>query len=122
MTSALNGAGSSMDDETRKNLLRECILAPDADFEPPTDDMRVSMDDEDFKTWAGETIGLICDKTVEMGGNAADSASEIFGAIADGVKEIEWGTFLDDSKNMASSMWSKFTGLFKSDESNGENK
>ena len=48
--------------------------------------MRVSMDDEEFKTWAGETIGLICHKTVELGGSAADSASEIFSAIAEGVK------------------------------------
>ena len=38
----------NIDGESSKNLFRECMLAPN-DFRPPTDDMRLSFEDEDFK-------------------------------------------------------------------------
>ena len=38
----------NVDAESSKNLFRECMLAPN-DFRPPTDDMRLSFEDEDFK-------------------------------------------------------------------------
>ena len=39
----------NVDEESAKNLFRECMLAPNMDIRPPTDDMRLSFEDEDFK-------------------------------------------------------------------------
>merc|ERR1712131_231469 len=61
----------NIDGESSKNLFRECMLAPN-DFRPPTDDMRLSFEDEDFKTWLGEIIGIITNQSVELTGTAAE--------------------------------------------------
>ena len=39
----------NVDGESAKNLFRECMLAPNMDIQPPTDDMRLSFEDDDFK-------------------------------------------------------------------------
>ena len=31
------------------------------------------------------------------------------------ILEIEWGTFVDDVRNMASDLWDKMSGMFESD-------
>jgi len=53
IVAAVEQATPEFTQDYRKNLLRECILSPN-DIEPPSDEMRVSLDDEDFKAWLGK--------------------------------------------------------------------
>lgn len=76
----------NVDGESAKNLFRECMLAPNMDIQPPTDDMRLSFEDDDFKTWLGETIGIITNQSVELTGSAAEGMQKITEALAKGFR------------------------------------
>lgn len=101
-------------------------------MEPPTDEMRVSLDDPDFKEWLGQTIGTITNQAVDLTGDVGDSVSKVLAAIGAGVKgessfiivtltlnyfhqEIEWDRFVEDVGTMAGDLWEKFSSMFASD-------
>ena len=44
------------------------------------------MDDPDFKQWLGETIGIICQETVDLSGDIGDSMKNVMSAVGNGVK------------------------------------
>ena len=48
----------NVDEESAKNLFRECMLAPNMDIRPPTDDMRLSFEDEDFKVMQSSGLSI----------------------------------------------------------------
>ena len=56
------------------------------EVEPPTDEMRVSMDDPDFKEWLGRTIGTITNEAIDLSGDVGDSVKNVLTAIGNGVK------------------------------------
>merc|ERR1712131_202262 len=102
----------NVDEESAKNLFRECMLAPNMDIRPPTDDMRLSFGDEDFKTWLGETIGIITNQSVKLTGTAAEGMQKITEALLKGFREMEWNTFVDDAKDMGTSIFETFSSAF----------
>jgi len=98
--------------ENQKALLRRCMLTDESQLAPLIEEMRLNLEDEDFKAWVGKVFGTLASGSANMGQAAYENLGKVFAAINEGLQDLEWENIFSDAKTFGRQLMERVNKYF----------